>query len=205
MSAWDLIPATAALGWSTLVTNIAILPFYSAREKWHKDYVESGAMAQAAASIDSKKMLPSLAEIVDLVIAERGRTKSKDDTAVLLQNVDFLPSLEKVEAATTEKSQLDRNLHAIEFTAKRLWRCGLVHVGATVAVWAVVVIGNVDIPKRSGSTTPLGSGPPHSPVFWVVAVLAGAVWIVSLGLACRHFFKYDQRRDDFLTALKANR
>ena len=202
MSPWDLLPVTAALGWSTLIANLVVLPFYNVREKWHKDYVDSGAIAQAGARIDSKKLLPSLAEIVDLAIAERGRAKSKVDTATLLETIDFLPSLEKVEAATREKGQLDQNLDALHMTAKRLWRCGLAHIGSTIAVWVAFAVAGAEKSATNGSPI---AGTPHSGPFWVLTAAVGAAWIVSLLLACRHFFKYDQRRDAFLTALKTNR
>ena len=202
MNPWDVVPATAALGWAALVVNLVVIPFYSASEKWHKDYVDSGTLAQAAASIDSKKLFPSLAEIVDMVVAERGKTKSKDPTVTLLGTVDFLPALEKAEAATREKSQLDEDLDKLRLSAKKMWRWGLVHILATAAAWAVVAFLRTSPSfEQQAAATPV----PASASFWVGIVVTGLLWLVSLGLVSWNFWKYDRRRDAFFANLKANR
>jgi hypothetical protein len=197
MGLWDIVPAAVAVGWSTLTVNLAVLPFYAAREKWHKDYVDSGSLAQAEAFIDSEKLIPSLAEIIDLVIAER-KPKSKVTTSELLESVDFLPALAKAESAAREKAKLSEDLKKLESIAKRLWRWGLAHVGGTIAVWTVFATLFVSPQSPVQSVTqPLA--------FWFAVIAAGALFMLSGVRVCWNFYTYDKRRDAFLECLRTNK
>jgi hypothetical protein len=200
MSVWEIVPATAAVGWMALVANLVVIPFYGVREKWHKDYIDSGALAQAKAYIDSEKLIPSLADIVDLVIVEK-KTKPRVQTATLLETVDFLPCLERAELATREKSLLDDHLTKLEQTAKKLWHWGLVHLASTIAVWAVFAL----FYTSSTATSVQQSVRLQSLTFLVGIVGAGLLFVLTIATICWNFWKYDQRRDAFLGSLKANR
>jgi hypothetical protein len=196
----QVFPFAIALSWSGLWINLVVIPFYNVREKWHKDYIDSGALDQVKTFIDSNKLIPNLAELIDLVIVEK-KTKIKVPTATLLETVDFLPALEKTELAGREKAQLDNAFDLIHVTARKLWRWGLFHVGATFAVWLVLGI----LGPESTSATSQPTVPREGIVFWVAIVVGSLFWVISLCFVAVNFFKFDSRRDAFLSCMKQNR
>jgi hypothetical protein len=201
MNVWDIVPATAAVGWTAIVANLVVIPFYSVRERWHKDYVDSGTLAQAKAYIDTNKLIPALADIVDLVVGEK-KSKSKVPTATLLETVDYLPCLERAESATREKSELDEHMTKLEVTAKKLWRWGLAHICATVAAWAVVAFTYADHGSIGAESR---TRQPQSTTFWVSIVIVGLAVTISALCILWHFWTYDRCRDSFFASLRTNR
>ena len=54
MSTQEIVALVAAtLAWVGIIVNLVVLPFFNAREKWHKDYVDSGSLTQSEPFADS--------------------------------------------------------------------------------------------------------------------------------------------------------
>jgi hypothetical protein len=125
-----------AFAWVALWTQFATLRFFDTNETLFKDLVSSGARDMALSSIETTKLIPSLARLCDAVAEARKQKRPEElkrlATEDILTEVDFLPHLARAEAAMREIKTIEDLFTRLQQCASGLWKISLVHSFAIV-------------------------------------------------------------------------
>ena len=133
MAPAELIPLAAAIPWCLLWVNLVVIPFFGKGEKLHQDYEEKGNLDAAFAAIESNAFIPTLARRFQRRNAQDDK-RSRIEMESLLQAVDFLPDLERLEVALQSKRVI-KDCYALRSSlASQLWKIGLFHSMFTILI-----------------------------------------------------------------------
>lgn len=179
-----------AFAWVALWTQFATLRFFDKNETLFKDLVSSGAKDMAVSSIETAKLIPSLARLCDAV-AEARATKHPEELRLLatediLTEVDFLPHLSGAEAALREIKTIEDLFARLRHNAAVLWKISLLHSFAVILLPTSLLIGP---PARRFALMYLSLLVAFTTLIWL---LCGSV-------------HYQRMRDSLLQALSTNR
>lgn len=129
----EAFTVVAAIAWSVLWVNFAVIPFYFKREKLHQDFVGTGQLDAALSFIDSEKITPALVAIFETAISAQEDKRRRVDLKALLTQVDVLSDLEELDTASIAKRQLIETLDRLQARSSRIWKIGLAHAFSVVA------------------------------------------------------------------------
>ena len=188
MAVTELISLGAAVAWGGVWVNFVVILFFTKGEKLHQDYKEKGSLDAAVAAIESNRLIPALARIFERARDARENKRTKIDMEELLQAVDFLPDLEQLQAALQEKRSLEDAYKALHNLANSLWRWGLLHVLATVAL-PLLWLGNL----------------PDATWIDVARILVSLLWVATLVWMIAQLFRFHRRMNAFLGCLGPSR
>ncbi len=179
-----------AFAWIVLWTQFVTLRFYDKNESLFKDVDNSGALDRALSSIDERKLVPALARLCDAV-AKAKALKTRAELSLLvtediLDEVDFLPHLEGVEAALREKKTMQDLRERLQEQAAALWKMGLLHSLAVVFLLVSLLIPPLILRRTT-------------------AGLLSLVTSVTLVLIVMGVVRYQQMRDKLIRGLSVNR
>lgn len=182
----DPFTIVAALAWSALWVNIAVIPFYFKRERLHQDFVASGQLDAALSFIDSERITPSLVSIYQTAIDSQDDKRRKADLGALLTQVDVLHDLAELDKASNSKRQLNDSLSRLQDASGHIWKVGIAHALFMVATPA---LANDALNEWGIAGT------------WVCATLA----IVSFILLISQLMRFHSKMAAFTNLLRANR
>jgi hypothetical protein len=179
-----------AFAWITLWTQLVTLRFFDNNETLFKDLVSSGAKDMALSSIETAKLIPSLARLCDAVAAARAAKRPEERrllvTEDILTEVDFLPHLAGAEAALRETRTIDDLFTRLQSCASALWKISLLHSFAIILLPASFLIHQLT--PRLALVSLAG-----------LTALSTFAWLL-LGIT-----RYQTMRDSLLNTLSTNR
>jgi hypothetical protein len=179
----DFLPLAGAVAWAAVWGNVVVIPFFQKREKLHQEYWANGTIDAALSFVESEKIIPIIADMVDKA-KENTPAKRKSDTVQLLQSVRFLPDLEKLDVEMAKLKSLKDQFACLEVISTKVWKKGIAHIVFTLAL-------------------PLAN---QSPKFleWILAGV-GVFWAGTFVLMLAGLFSFHKKMNTFLETLKANR
>jgi hypothetical protein len=179
-----------AFAWVALWTQFATLRFFDKNETIFKDLVSSGAKDMALSSIETTKLVPSLARLCDAVAIARAEKQPGElqqlMTEDILTEIDFLPHLARAEAALREKKTIEDLFVRLQQSTSALWKISLFHSLVVILLPTSFLIH------------------PTSPRFAVASVTGFAVFVTFVWLL-HGIFRYQGMHDSLLRVLSANR
>lgn len=126
--------------WDALWVQIVVIPFFNKGEDLHKDYDQSGALDAAISCVETKKIIPMLANMfcrVQQCQGSRPRKLSEEDVQELLNQVDYSDDLSDALEAMREANSMRAMLFSLQRNSDRIWKWGLCHMLAVLAIPAV--------------------------------------------------------------------
>ncbi len=178
----------AVIAWDTLWLQILVVQFFRKAETLHKDYVTDGVLDSALSFVETKKLIPTLANIfVRARDAQSGRRRTigSEELQEMLQEIDYIPDFKLAQTAMDESNELKALFDCLQYSARSVWKLGLVHI---VIVFCI----------------PLSHWIPQ----WCEVVGMKLSIILAVGTFCvaiKTFVGFQKQMDQFLDLLKKNR
>lgn len=179
---------TVSVGWCTLALQLFVFPFFKKGESLFKDYISEGAVDTARSFIESARIIPTLAGIIERIHDARSdKRRHLDDNEIeqLLQEVDYISDLKELQDATKELNTVDVLFEDLRRLAGWTWKIGLLHVALVF-----VVPNTYWLPKRYDS------------IFMAITGIL-ALFVLMLGVI--GIFIYHNKMTKFLRVLGRNR
>lgn len=174
-------------GWVTVCIQLFIIPFFKKIESLHKDYITDGAIAATKSSIETSRLIPSIAKLLIRTYdaqTDKRKKSSEDEIQQILQEVEYLPDLEEAQNSMNDISKLNFLYDSLSRHAGYVWKLGLLHV------FVVICIPNTYWIKER-----------YDEILMVIAIVFAFTGLIAT-LAC--FFFYNKRMEQFLKLLRQN-
>jgi hypothetical protein len=146
----------AVVVWDAFCLQLLIIPFMRKRETLQRDYITSGILDAALSFIETTRLIPALAAIFVRIREaqdDRRRKLEEDELEEILQEIDYIPDLERAQGAMDENNKLKALFDSLQNSTGRIWGVGLLHViimlGLPVCQW---MAGGYDLVALIGAT-----------------------------------------------------
>jgi len=189
MAAKELIAFFGAvIAWDAVCLQLLIIPFFRKAETLHKDYLTDGVLDAALSFIETKKLIPALANMfvrIREAQPDRRKTLGEDEIQQILQQIDYVPDLKHAQEAMDRNNELKGLFDLLQNSTRRIWKFGLLHVIIMLCIPASRLIpGGYD---SIGMTTTV-----------ILAIITFLVAILA-------FLGFEEKMRQFLDLLKDNR
>ncbi|MFI4892360.1 MAG: hypothetical protein ACIAQ0_02830 [Phycisphaerales bacterium JB058] len=126
----DTATVLTAVGviWSTLWMLWAVVPFFRNPERLFKDFYQAGSIAAALSRIDSEVILKELASLFGAALEAQEDRRRRADIERLLSQVEFAETLERLDAAASDKATIVSCYESLRAHSGRIWKCGVLHL-----------------------------------------------------------------------------
>ena len=121
----------AVVVWDAFCLQLLIIPFMRKRESLQRDYITSGILDAALSFIETTRLIPALAAIFVRIREaqdDRRRKLEEDELEEILQQIDYIPDLERAQGAMDENNKVKALFDSLQNSTGRIWGVGLVHV-----------------------------------------------------------------------------
>lgn len=176
------------IAWDAICLQLLIIPFIRKAEALHKDYLTDGVLDTALSFIETKKLIPALANMfvrIREAQVDRRKTLEEDELQQILQQIDYIPDLKLAQEAMDQNNELKGLFDSLQNSTRRIWKLGLLHVIITLCIPASHWIpGGYD---SVGMTTTI-----------ILAIITFLVAILA-------FRRFQEQMRQFLDLLKQNR
>ena len=178
----------AVIAWDTICIQLLIIPFLRKAENLHKDYLTDGVLDAALSSIETKKLIPALANMfvrIREAQGDRRRTLGDEELQEILQQIDYIPDLQLAQEAMDQNNELKALFDSLQNSTGRVWRLALIH--------AIIMLF---IPASNC----IAAG--YSTVAMTATIILA---ITTLLVAGRSFWGFEKEMKKFLDLLKRSR
>jgi len=119
------------IAWNAFCLNLIIIPFFKKAETLYKDYLTNGVLQAATSSIETKKLIPALANMfvrIREAQADKRKVIGEEELQQILQQIDYIPDLELTQVAMEQNNKLKALFDSLQNLTRHIWKLGLFHV-----------------------------------------------------------------------------
>lgn len=121
----------AVIAWDAFCLQLLIIPFFRKAETLHKDYLTYGVLHTAMSLIETKKLIPALANMFVRIRgaqADKSKALGEDELQQILQQIDYIPDLKLAQEAMDQNNELKALFDSLQNSSRHIWKFGLLHV-----------------------------------------------------------------------------
>ena len=178
----------AVIGWDAFCLQLLIIPFFRRAETLHKDYLTDGVLDTALSFIETKKLIPALANMfvrIREAQSDKRKTLGEDELQQILQQIDYIPDLKLAQEAMDRNNELKGLFDLLQNSTMRIWKFGVLHVIIMLCIPASHLI-------------PGGYN-------WIGMTASVILGIITFFMSVLAFLGFDKQMRQFLDLLKQNR
>lgn len=121
----------AVIAWNAFCLHFLIIPFFRRAETLYKDYLTNGVLQTATSFIETKKLIPALANMfvrIREAQADKRKVIGEEELQQILQQIDYIPDLELTQEAMDQNNKLKALFDSLQNLTRHIWKLGLLHV-----------------------------------------------------------------------------